>query len=187
MNSKTDQVVPLVVLAERLNKRGSVQSRVERKREVLALWIRDGVPPEKLESLPSSLTEARKWEDPELGVWAIKSPNDFLLAHEVWGVDVKAIQKHLTFLKGRYKRTRRPSKSSEAPSNRAELLELNDAIQKMASQWSTEREMRLQEAARADSAEMRAAILLKENTANQAEIADLRRQLSRLQGLRIIE
>lgn len=187
MSAKKDQVISLGASAESLNKPGSVQSRVKRKREVLALWIRDGVPPEKLESLPSSLTEARNWEDRDLGIWAIKSPNDFLLTHEVWGSDIKAIQTHLTFLRGRYKRSPRRSKSRETSTNRAELLELNDEIRRMASQWSTEREMRLQEAARADSAEMRAAVLLEENTANQAEIADLRRQLSRLQGLRIIE
>lgn len=59
----------------------SLAERVVRKRCILEAWKKDGVPVEKLRTLPRSLRSARVWHDAEIGLYPIGSPNDFTTLH----------------------------------------------------------------------------------------------------------
>jgi len=49
-------------------KPSSIHQRIDRRIEVLTDWLENGVPREKIGSLPVSLTAAREWEDETLGI-----------------------------------------------------------------------------------------------------------------------
>lgn len=166
----------------------TVEQRVERRLEVLRAWDRDGLPFGK--TIPASLTEAKDWDDPELGIVPIGSPNDFTKSHPILGDRIRDIAGLITKLAKRYApakggpRSRaRPTSSTSIFERRAHERQLEAAV----SQWHAERDRSLAAAARADAAEARSLALLEENAAKDRLIADLRGQLARRDGLRSVE
>jgi hypothetical protein len=162
----------------------SLQSRVQRKREVLQQWLDHGIPYDKLDSLPNSLTEAREWEDRELRIYAIGSPNSFTTRHAEVGGDVEAIRDLLTKLKAKVKRPRRKSRS--VPRNPAiNVKDIERAMSALISQWHMAREDARKQRVRAELAEKHRDRAREETRAKEAElrlkeaeITDLRRQLA---------
>jgi hypothetical protein len=168
------------------NAHPSVEQRITRRLDVLREWLRDGIPAGK--SLPQSLNAAREWDDPDLGIVRIASPNEFTTTHSTFGSRVRDIASLLTDLRKKFKR---PSKATASkPVGQVAKFDRRDFDRQIAavvSQWHTERDQHLLEKKRADAAEARSLILLKELAEKETLISDLRRQLAYRNGLRIVE
>lgn len=167
-------------------KNSTVHSRLERRIHVLKSWFADGVPFGK--ELPSSLTQARKWTDDELGIAPISSPNDFTTGHPTYGPLVREIA---ALLAANRKRLARPAaKRSNKPDTATKNFDRNDFDRQLASaisKWHMERSERLEAEKRVISLSIRIEILQTE-IARMAEInADQTRQLSSVHGLRAVE
>lgn len=184
MTNQSVNVTDLV--ADGAGKRQTVEERIEQRLVILRQWLREGVPMGK--AVPKSLTAARLWEDLELGILPISSPNEFTTTHQIFGPLVRDLAGLLTDLT---KRFGRPASSREAKiatasakyDRRAHERQLEAAV----SQWHSERDSWLLEKKRADAAEARSVLLLEENAQKDEIIADLRRQLAAKQGLRVVE
>lgn len=176
------------LLARTSSQRQTVEERVERRLEVLRAWDREGLPIGK--TIPASLTKVREWDDPELGIVPISSPNDFTKNHPLLGERIRDIAGLLTKLGRRYaplngklKTRTKPTSSTSIFDRKAHERQLQAAV----SQWHAERDRSLAAATRADAAEARSIALLDENAAKDRLIADLRGQLARRVGLRSVE
>ena len=167
-------------------KRQTVEVRIERRLEVLQGWLREGVPEDKV--IPKSLTAVRQWDDPELGIEPIGSPNEFTKTHHIHGLRVQEVAALLTEFKHRSinspKATARRVPKTLPSFNRKDF---DRQIEATVSQWHSEREQRLREQKRAESAEARSVLLIQENAQKDQLIADLRRQLAALKGLRVMK
>jgi hypothetical protein len=159
----------------------SVAERIERRKVVLAGWLKNGVPAGKHRSLPGSLRTARDWEDPDLGISRIGSPNEFTQNHPLYGKDVREIARLLTELRRRAG-TLQHGGAKQRPATTANFdkKEADRQLKKAVSQWHAERHARLSEQKRAEAAEMRAKVVLEEN-------AELRRKLAAYQGPTIVK
>jgi hypothetical protein len=184
MSKGTRKAVDLV--AEQSRPTQSVRERIDRRLEVLNDWLKEGIPAGKF--VPEGLTAARTWDDIELGILSIGSPNEFTTTHHVHGEKVRAIQKLLTKLRDRFGR---PPETPKASSARAEASFDRKAFDRLlatvVSQWHAERDQRLEDKKRAMTAEARAELLGLENAQKDAIIAELRRQLAERHGLRAVE
>ena len=179
---------PLVtdLLAETGSGRRTVEQRIERRLEVLREWLRDGIPVG--ESIPRSLNAARLWENVELGILPIASPNEFTTTHHLHGGRVRDIGGLLTELRKRFDRpTGRSSTRSTSAAAKFDRKAFDRQLEAAVSQWHAERDRRLHERRRADAAEARSVLLLEENARKDALIADLQHQLAAHQGLRVVE
>ena len=166
--------------------RQTVEQRIERRLEVLREWLRDGVPAG--ESIPASLKAARVWENTELGILPIASPNEFTTTHHLHGNRVRDIGGLLTELKKRFDRPASASSpKSSAAAAKFDRKAFERQLEAAVSQWHAERDQRLHEKRRADAAEARSVLLLEENARKDALIADLQRQLASHHGLRVVE
>lgn len=104
----------------------SIDQRIERRIIVLSNWLANGVPPNKFDSLPISLNDAREWEDCDLDIERIPSPRSFTKVHpnKERGKNVVQIEKLLSDIRekwaeprggkirGRLSRKKREAKSS---------------------------------------------------------------------------
>lgn len=156
----------------------TVADRINRRKVLLRQWLDDGVPMGRRGNVPSSLRAAREWDDPEIGIFRISSPNDFSQTHPVFGEGVREIARLLTAIAKRYGRPTRPMKSAPTPAKFDKSL-FEQQIASITSQWHMERYARLNDQRRADAAEQQSRILREEN-------ADLRRKLSIYQGPTIV-
>lgn len=164
----------------------TIEQRIDRRLEVLQSWLRDGIPAGK--SIPKDLKAARVWEDPELGIARIASPNEFTSTHHLHGPAVREIAAVLTQLRERFNRPKTASAdSAKAPSTKFDRRAFERQLERVVSQWHSERDSRLHEKKRADAAEARSTVLLQENKEKDELIADLRRQLVARTGLRVVE
>jgi hypothetical protein len=164
----------------------TVLERILRRKAVLNQWLREGVPAHKMASIPRSLREARDWDDPELGIVPIGSPNDFTKNHVAHGQHVNSIAVLLDDLKRKYSPPDKPARPSR-PVADDDRKKLQGALTEAVSQWHAARADGLAERQRADGAEARSTLLLQENAAKDDEIADLRRRLASREGLRVVE
>lgn len=184
--SDINQPVVDLIAGTAAPKSQTIGQRIERRLEILRHWLRDGIPVGK--AIPRSLNAARLWEDVGLNIQPIKSPNEFTTTHHEHGQSVRDIAGLLTALRNRYGR---PAKSSVAarPASAAQFdrRAFDRTLEAAVSQWHTERDQRLEERKRADSAESRSAMLLDENAHKDQLIADLRRQLAAQKSLRVVE
>lgn len=181
MKGSKSAITDLVAAAG--SKPQSVGQRIERRLEILREWLQEGIPVDK--SLPKDLTAVRVWEDIELGVARISSPNEFTRTHLIHGARVCAIEALLGALK---KHLKEPDGKSNATNAHKTLKKVDRSeLEREVSLWHSERDQRLQEKKRADSAEARSTMLLLESKEKDELIADLRRQLAAKQGLRGIE
>jgi hypothetical protein len=164
--------------------------RIARKRHILESWVKDGVPVEKLNGMPRSLRDARPWQDTELGLYAIGSPNDFTKTHPLWGDDVSNIEVSIAALRARYlvkkpKPAERPAaKSSHINFGLAELVKEKDMLVR---QWNEARMEAADWMSRAGSAEGR--LRRTKNALDEArrEVARLKEQLDRRTHLRVVK
>ncbi len=159
--------------------RQTVADRIKQRKIVLAQWLKEGIPIGKRRGLPSSLRAARDWNDPELGIVRIASPNEFSQKHPVHGADVREIARLLTEIAKRYAVPKVGPSNQRVPSATFDKREAERQLAKAVSQWHMERHARLSEQKRADAAERRARVVLQEN-------AELRRMLSAHQGPTIV-
>jgi len=178
---------PIDLVADSVTKRQSVEQRIERRLEVLREWLREGVPAGK--PIPKNLKAVRLWEDVELGILPIPSPNEFTTTHRQHGPLVRDVGGLLTALR---KRFGRPAGSSKARSSATvattfDRKAFDRQLSAAVSQWHAERDRLLHERKRADAAEARSVLLLDENAGKDELIADLRRQLAARDGLRVAE
>lgn len=184
-NSKSTPV-NLVAIAGAAEIQLSVRQRIEQRLKVLREWHREGIPAGQ--SIPSSLTAARLWQDTELGIHPISSPNEFTTTHRLYGSLVTNVSGLLTELKKRYGRPDAKSpRGQNSPSNKFDRAEFDSLLEAAVSQWHSERDRRLHEEHRADASDARSIDLLEENTHKDALIADLRRQLAARAVLRSVE
>lgn len=182
----SDKTTEPTFLALPQRHRNTIAQRIERRQAVLREWLAEGIPPGKV--IPPSLAAARRWEDVELAIEAIASPNEFTKTHPLHGREVSNIAALLTALEkkfGRPKRDTRPPAPAEE--KRFDQAMSNRLLQTISSQWHEEREMRLSEKRRADSAEARSGALLEDLKLKDKIISDLRRELSKKSGLRLME
>ena len=186
MSTPTSSRVADLVVAQAGSLPQSVKQRIDRRISVLRAWLSDGIPVGK--AVPSSLTAAREWDDEELGIQRISSPNEFTTTHPQHRQLVREVAALLTELKKRYgqpvsKSPRRKANPADKFDQRAHDRDLQEAV----SQWHAERDQHLWQKERADSAEARSVALLDENAQMEKLIADLRRQLARHKGLKAVE
>lgn len=183
MSNRKSTAVDL--LARDSQSKQSVRQRIQRRLEVLDAWLDNGVPNGK--SVPETLTAARLWEDSELEIAAIASPNEFTTTHHLHGDGVRSIQRRLSELRSRLKR---PSKDAAPKKEKVEKFDqagFQRLLEISVSQWHAERDQRQQETKRADVAEARNELLRQECVQKENLIAELRRQLADRQGLRAVE
>lgn len=174
------------LLAPTGTKPQTVQERIERRLVVLRGWLKDGIPPGKV--IPGSLTAARKWDDPELEIQKISSPNEFTTTHPQHRKLVTDVAGLLTALKKRYARPTTSSRAQKpAPTEKFDRSAFDRQLAAATSQWHSERAQRIQEKDRADAANARSLMVLQENAQLEKLIADLRRQLAARKGLRAVE
>lgn len=172
-------------------RRSSVLERVKARSKLLARWLKEGVPQDRIRSLPSSLREAAKWEDQANGIEPIPSPNDFTRTHPEWGTAVGRIDEMLREVRARYQVPRqKKSASAQAATSRAESEKLEALLQKVVSQWHVARDaaVRSKEALEYEKAivlELTAQIAFKEAEliGKENEIAALRRELRSLKSV----
>jgi hypothetical protein len=167
-------------------KRQPIEQRIEKRIEILRLWLLKGVP--EGNRVPGSLKDVREWTDPELGIYPIPSPNEFTRTHHRHGSRVRDIASLLADLKRASKKPagkvqRKLSRSSEKFDRKV----LDRQLEATVSQWHTERDRRLKEERRADAAEARSILLLEENAKKDALIADLRRQIAGQKVLTVVK
>ncbi len=164
----------------------SVQDRIERRLVVLRSWLKEGIPPGKV--VPRSLTAAREWSDPDIGIQKISSPNEFTTTHPQHRKLVADVAGLLTELRKRYSRPASSSRAKRsAPTEKFDRSAFNRLLEEAISQWHSERAQRIQEKDRADAAQSRSLMLLEENAQMEKLIADLRRQLVARKGLKAVE
>lgn len=186
MRMTSSSSTPIDLLTVAGTKPQTVKQRIDQRLTVLREWNREGIPMGK--EIPTSLTAAREWDDAELGILSIRSPNEFTTNHRVHGTLVGDISKLLTALKKRHGRPAPSSSvSSSAGLNKFDRQEIDRQLEAAVSQWHSERDQRLHEKARADASDARSVVLLEENAQKDKLIADLRRQLAVRQGLRSVE
>ena len=174
------------LVANHRSKTQSVEFRIQRRIEVLREWLMEGIPVGK--AVPKSLNEARIWDDADLGILPIGSPNEFTTTHHLNGNLVSEIASLLTKLKKRFGKPQRQSNSMlTSKAAKFDRNAFDRQLKAAISQWHSERDMRLQEKKRADAAEMRSVMLLEENRQKDELIADLRRQLARQKGLKVVK
>lgn len=163
----------------------SVKERIERRLEVLRDWLKEGVPTGKV--VPPSLTVAREWNDPELGIIPISSPNEFTTTvkcpNRKLVADVKGL---LTELRKRYSKPARAAARRSAQTEKFDRRAYDRLLEEATSQWHSERDQRLQEKKRADSADARSVALLEEIAQKDQLIADLRREIGAQKGLKAV-
>lgn len=164
----------------------SVKDRIERRLEVLRLWLKDGVPQGK--PIPASLTAAREWRDEELGILPISSPNEFTKTRSPYRKQVADIAGLLTQLHSKYAKSVNKRTAGSSPSeSKFDRNAFDRQLAAAAAQWHSERAARLQEKERADAAQARAIQLLEDNAKMESLVADLRRQLVVRGSLKVVE
>ena len=184
MSAPQQVLSDLIVVAA--SRQASVERRIERRLEVLREWVREGVPAGK--TFPASLTGARNWNDPELDIFSVRSPNDFTTTHPLYGSRIRDIAGLLTVLVKRYKHAATAAtKRSANAAAKFDRKAFDKQLENVMSQWHTERDQRLHEKRRADAADARSAMLTDENAQKDGIIADLRRQITSSKGLRVVE
>jgi hypothetical protein len=177
VRNSADNVVDLI--AHNAIEISSVLDRIKARKNLLKRWVDVGVPAAKLESLPNSLRSAREWSDPEIGIFAIGSPNSFTKTHPVWGRDVAEVGALLHALKNKYRRPPKRKRSTDRTVvAKIDTQEAERQLQIAVSQWHMERAKAEREKRRADAAEGRTSLLLAENARKDEEISDLRRLIA---------
>ena len=134
--SERVSVVSLLSTPDGEERASSVASRVAKRVEILRKWKAEGVPQDRLSTLPVSLRDAAKWLDEEYGIEPIVSPNEFTTTHRGWGGSVAEIQRLLEALNTRHQAPRRKNSASvEAATSRKEVQELKILLSRVTSQW----------------------------------------------------
>lgn len=188
MTARDSMVADLVAGQNSEARKASVHQRIMVMKSTLNKWLTDGIPPGKTTSLPSSLREARDWEDPELNIQPIGSPNDFTTTNRKWGQDVREIARLLTRLNNLYDQGPRTKKiPSQHTANKGDDKMVRQDLVAAVSQWHSERDARERERKRADAAETRLSLISAESAQKDSEIADLRSRLAHRDGLRVVE
>jgi len=157
----------------------SVPERIATRLRVLRQWDKDRrVPPGK--AVPKNLVAARLWHDVELGIYPIKSPNEFTTVHETYGDDVREVQTLSLRL------------SAVAPVFDAKgkvkgARNAGDDMTYVISQWHKERAEALMQKSRANRNEAHLELATAELKRKDAEIAALTRQLAAKKGPTVVE
>lgn len=175
-----------IVAIESKAKHQSIAERIDRRLDLLRSWRHDGIPQNK--QVPRNLKEARVWQDAELGIVPISSPNEFTTTHQLHGNDVREIASLLTALRRPTTRPKVKGRSKKSGSHeKFDRKAFDRQLGRVVSQWQTERDQRLRQERRADAAEARGVLLLEENAKKDALIADLRRQIAARKGLGLVK
>jgi hypothetical protein len=184
MDNSRSQVHDLVASAG--SNRSSIEDRVETRLVVLREWKEKGLPLGA--QIPESLTAVRLWNDPNLGILKISSPNEFTRNHPRVGQGVREIDSILAHLRALYalpstkQRVRRPSAAIRTDPEATEK-QLQAAI----SQWHTQRSERRAAERRAKAAEARNLLLIKDLSDRDRTIAELTAQLASSSPLRSVK
>lgn len=174
-----------IIESDPKGKHQSIAERIDRRRDLLRSWRRDGVPKNK--QVPRNLKEARIWRDAELGIVPISSPNEFTTTHHLHGSLVREIAGLLTALQRPTRQKVKDRKKKPGSLEKFDRKAFDRQLEVVVSQWQTERDQRLHQERRADAAEARSQLLLKENAEKDALVADLRRQIAARKGLGLVK
>ena len=167
-------------VARGANRQTSITDRIHRRKAILSEWLASGIPEPKRRTLPTSLRAAREWEDSELGIIPISSPNDFTQTHPTHGDSVREISRLISELSRHLTGSAKTShRRISAVVAKLDKNEADRQIALIASQWHTERHARQAEQKRADAAEQRMRIVAEEN-------AELKRKLLTYEGLKVV-
>ena len=173
------------LLAEGASTRQSIAQRIKRRLEVLMEWKVHGVPAGK--TVPKSLRSAREWEDPELGILEISSPNEFTTTHLVHGEQVREIQLLANELLKQGRDAADTDGEVMEPPAAFDRQRFDRLLEVAVSQWHAERDRHLEQKRRAESAEGRNALLQQEIKQKDALISELRKQIASPLGLRSVK
>lgn len=166
--------------------RRTVKQRLDRRLEVLREWLVKGIPFGKV--IPKDLKAARVWDDEDLGVLKISSPNEFTSTHVFHGADVREIAGLLTKLQKKFgKPASRAKPASSATAATFDRQAFDAQLKAAVSQWHSQRDGRLSEERRRQAAEARSMMVNEEIKQKDELIADLRRQLSDQGSLRSVK
>jgi hypothetical protein len=153
-----------------------IADRVLRKKDILQEWITNGIPKDRSDC-PRSLNQARLWDDPQSGIYAIRSPNEFTTGHPQWGEDVKKIGECIRTLTRRYARPKkREVRQATAQIGVTKITSGRESH--LVAQWHAEREAHALCRARIVSAELTAKMCLQDIAARDAQINELHRRLA---------
>lgn len=126
---------------------GTVADRIRARVVVLEEWVaRKTITPGEV--APRSLTGARKWSAPEIGIFPIYSPNDFTKSHPKFGAGVTRISELLAELSELVDRKDETNRSLEGPDE-----DLASVLQRVVSQWHIAREECNGQRSKAEAAE----------------------------------
>jgi hypothetical protein len=161
-----------------------VEDRVKRRVKLLEKWTAEGVPQDRLRTLPTSLRDAREWDDIELGIEPISSPNEFTTTHPGWGSSVAKIG---ALLRGLHARNRPPqrkkSSRQEATDSRGEVDRLTILLQRVTSQWHSARQAATKAAADAEYHEAVSEDLKGQLARKEEDLANVRRAMHTLEAV----
>ena len=161
----------------------SVMARIERRLFVLNAWLAEGIPAGK--DFPKNLKAVGAWDDDELGIVRIGSPNEITTTHPLHGEKMLEILGLLKDLEKKYARPRKKVAPNRKGAQRDfDRAAFDSAIQAAVDQWHMQRDLHLVEKKRADSATARSQLLRDESEKKDELIADLRRQISAARGPR---
>ncbi|WP_454656190.1 hypothetical protein [Bosea beijingensis] len=167
----------------------SIAQRIESRLRLLRRWLQEGIP--SGQPVPASLTEARLWHEPMLGILRISSPNEFTQKHPIHGGQVKAISELLTKIRRKYATNKRPGSASKERSVGSQAAldhsEMDRQLVAAVSQWHAERAAHLHQKGLADAAAARERNLLAEADMKDRVISDLRRELANRKVLRVVK
>lgn len=188
--------------SQQVNGRPSiVKTRIEARLRILRKWETDGVPPGQF--VPRNLTQARKWNAPDLGIQRIISPNEFTKTHPAYGKLVTEINQALINLRLKSERCATPKRivkpdsgaiATENKKLRGFLEGTRQQLEHATRQWRavSDEVAKLKRAANIANAQMteksqKIASQREEIAKKNLEISELRRQIASRQELRIIK
>lgn len=114
-----------------------VQGQIAVRLTTLQAWEIDGIPPTK--KLPHSLNQVRSWEDTDLGISKIGSPESFTTKHREHGATVKEIAEVLEVLIKRQRETKpiAPSLATQLKHERRRSGALKKTLENSANGYAT--------------------------------------------------
>jgi len=95
-----------------LERATTLQSQIQKRLELLKLWVNSGVPGGLV--LPRSLAQVRRWKNTGLGIVPIGSTSSFTKTHRKYGASVSQIESHLKRLQVKHSKKARRSGNARA-------------------------------------------------------------------------
>lgn len=162
-----------------LERRDHVRRQLERRREVLAEWVANGMSsvPEGTR-VPVSINQVRRWEDARLGISSIGSPSSCTTTHPVHGAVVREIDRLVRELAVQRAARLKRKKTGRAKRQRRFAV-LESSVASAANRYAVLRAELDETKLRLRVAEQSVATFKDENTGLRTEVRTLKAELAR--------